>query len=174
MNRSVLSALVIVVGLTGWMLSGVASQVDDVAEQPADEQSGQLMKVEVFASSARTVQRTVSVQGQVEALRSVAIKAEVDGRVEAVPVPEGARVSRGTQLIRLAEDFRPAQLAEAHARLKQRESDLEASLKLRKRGLQAENQIVADKADVEAARAQLAQIRYQLQHTRIKAPFNVS
>jgi len=170
MNRSVLSAVAIVAGLGAWMLSGQNSEAQDT---PAAEKESkaELMQVEVIRSHAAPVLRTVSVQGQVEALRTVKLKAEVDGRVEALPVTEGARVKTGAQLIRLAEDYRPAQLAEAQARLQQRQSDLRASQKLRKRGLQAENKIVADQAEVEAARAQLAQVRYQLAHTRITAPF---
>ncbi len=170
MNRSVLSAVAIVAGLGAWMLSGQNSEAQD-APEPVKDSKAELMQVEVIRSHAASVLRTVSVQGQVEALRTVNIKAEVDGRVEALPVAEGARVKAGAQLIRLAEDYRPAQLVEAQARLKQRQSDLQASQKLRKRGLQAENKIVADQAEVEAARAQLAQVRYQLAHTRIKAPF---
>ncbi|MCV6589867.1 MAG: efflux RND transporter periplasmic adaptor subunit [Marinobacterium sp.] len=172
MNRSVLSAVVIVAGLGAWMFSGLARTDNSPLPVEKEPQAKPLMKVQVFDSRATLVSRTISVQGQVEALRRVQIKAEVDGRVEMVPVPEGARVDKNAVLIRLAEDYRPAQLQEAKARLKQRQSDLLASQKLRKRGLQAENQIVADMAEVEAARAQLAQIRYQLQHTRIRAPFS--
>jgi len=172
MNRSVLSAVAIVAGLSGWMLSGVASQAEEAPSAAEAPEAQPRMKVEVMSSYAHPVQRTVSVQGQVEALRSVQIKAEVDGRVSAVPVAEGTRIRSGALLVRLAEDYRPAQLQEAKARLKQRESDLKASMRLRKRGLQAENQIVADQAEVEAARAQLAQIQYQLTHTRIDAPFS--
>ena len=171
MNRSVLSAIAVVAGLSVWMFSGMDSQAEDTAEAPLEKETVVPTKVQVIHSTAKPVQRLVSVQGQVEALRIVQLKAEVDGRVARLPVAEGARVTAGTELIKLADDYRPAQLAEAQARLKKAQSDLRASQKLRKRGLQAENQIVADQAEVESARAQLAQIRYQLAHTRIDAPF---
>ena len=171
MKRSVISAFAIVVGISVWMASGVYSQAEEKSEQPAETTAPQPMKVQVMHSVSQPVQQLVSVQGQVEALRVVQLKAEVDGRVEQLPVTEGTRVSVGTPLIKLAEDYRSAQLAEAQARLKQAQSDLRASQKLRQRGLQAENKIIADQAAVESARAQLAQMRYQLAHTRIEAPF---
>lgn len=170
MNRSVLSAVVIVVGLSAWMMSGSDSQATDAQQVPEPEKKN-LMKVQVVHSQAQPVQRLTSIQGQVEARRIVNVKAEVDGQVEHLPVAEGQRVTEDALLVKLAEDYRPAQLAEAEARLKQRLSDLKASQKLRKRGLQAENRLVADQAEVQAARAQLAQARYQLNHTRISAPF---
>ena len=171
MKRSVISAFAIVVGISVWMASGVYSQAEEKSEQLAETTAPQPMKVQVMHSVSQPVQQLVSVQGQVEALRVVQLKAEVDGRVEQLPVTEGTRVSVGTPLIKLAEDYRSAQLAEAQARLKQAQSDLRASQKLRQRGLQAENKIIADQAAVESARAQLAQMRYQLAHTRIEAPF---
>lgn len=171
MNRSVIAAFAIVAGLSVWMASGMNSQPDDNIHQTTEHAETPPMKVQVMHSTAQPVQRLVSVQGQVEASRVVQLKAEVDGRVEQLPVAEGTRVSTGTPLIKLAEDYRSAQLTEAQARLKKAQSDLRASQKLRKRGLQAENQIIADQAAVESARAQLAQIRYQLAHTRIEAPF---
>lgn len=170
MNRSILSAALIVVGLAVWMLSGMGSQTEEQAETENSQETAKLMKVEVIHSAAQPVQRLVSVQGQIEASQMVKLKAEVDGRVENTPVAEGNRVKAGTELIGLAEDYRPAQLAEAQAQLRKAQSDLKASQQLRKRGLQAENQIIADRAALESARAQLAQIRYQIQHTRIKAP----
>lgn len=172
MNRSILSAALIVVGLAVWMLSGMGSQTEEQAETENSQETAKLMKVEVIHSAAQPVQRLVSVQGQIEASQMVKLKAEVDGRVENTPVAEGNRVKAGTELIGLAEDYRPAQLAEAQAQLRKAQSDLKASQQLRKRGLQAENQIIADRAALESARAQLAQIRYQIQHTRIKAPFD--
>ncbi len=171
MNRSVLSALVVVAGLSVWMFSGMDSQAEDAVTKPVTTQSVETMKVQVIHSTAQPVQRLVSVQGQVEASRMVKLKAEIDGRVETLPVAEGARVTAGTQLIQLAEEYRPAQLAEAKARLRKAQSDLDAGRKLQKKGLQAENRIVEYQAAVESARAQLAQIRYQLAHTRIEAPF---
>ena len=172
MNRSVLSAVLIVVGLSVWMFVGITSKAESIPEKTTKPQHAELMKVQVIHSTAQPVQRLVNVQGQVEALRAVQLKAEVDGRVAKLPVAEGTRVSAGTELIKLAEEYRPAQLAEAKARLKKAQSDLQASQKLRKRGLQAENRIVEDQAEVESARSQLAQIRYQLTHTRIEAPFS--
>jgi len=154
-----------------WMVSGMYSQAEESPETPAESTAPQLMKVQVMHSTAKPVQRLVSVQGQVEALRVVQLKAEVDGRVEQLPVAEGTRIDAGTPLIKLAEDYRGAQVSEAQARLKQAQSDLRASQKLRKRGLQAENKIIADQAEVESARAHLAQMRYQLAYTRIDAPF---
>lgn len=176
MNRSIVFAVLIVAGLCGWMFSGL-NAADETnghpkAEQAPKSETSEPMKVQVVNSSAKPVQRLINVQGHVEALQLVKLKAEVDGRVDSFFVEEGTRVNAGAELIRLAEEYRAAQLAEARALLKKAQSDLKATQKLRKRGLQAENQVVADQAAVESARAQLAHIQYQIQHTRIKAPFS--
>ena len=173
MNKSVLMALVVVVGLTVWMASGmVASEVEPAEQQTEQAEKPQaLMKVAVVDSKAQGVQQVVKVQGQVEANRSLTLKAQVQGAIAQLPAPQGSRVEAGALLAKQDVEYRQAQLAEAKALLTQRKNDLAVSRKLNKRGLQSKNQVIADQAAVEAAQAQLARVRYELTSTQTKAPF---
>ena len=171
MNRSVLMAAAIVLLMAAWMASGMQ---DDSKPAPVAQQSTQkkaLMKVKVRHSHARNVEQLVRVQGQVEANRSILLKAEIDGSVEALMADEGQRLKAGEQLLQITADYRSAQLAEARALLKQRKSDLAASSNLNKRGLQSESKLFSDQAAVQAAEAQLAKIEYELRNTQVVAPF---
>lgn len=171
MNRSVIMAALVALGIAVWMISGMQGET---APAPMVEQSHKdksLMKVKVRNSNANTVQQFVRVQGHVEANRTIEIKVEVDGRVAVLTADEGQRLKAGDKLLQLSSDYRSAQLAEAKAVLKQRKSDLAASIKLKKRGLQSESKLFADQAAVQAAEAQLAKAQHELRETQVEAPF---
>ncbi|MCJ8340007.1 MAG: efflux RND transporter periplasmic adaptor subunit [Pseudomonadales bacterium] len=171
MNKSVFSAVVVVLVLGGWMASGVYGNDSAKKEEPAEVVIKPLMKVTVLESAVKSVQRYVTVQGQVEANRSVEIKVEVDGRISEIGVQEGQRIARGVSIATLSADYRLKQLAQAKAVLRQRNSDLSASRKLKKRGMIAENRLIADQAAVQTARAQLALIQHEVDSASILAPF---
>lgn len=171
MNNSVLMAVVVTIVMGAWMVSGTQ---DETTLMPVIKPAAQvkpLMKVKVQSSSATKVQQFVRVQGQVEANRTINIKVEIDGRVASIAVDEGQRLQAGDNLVQISPDYRPAQLAEAKAILKQRKNDLSASMKLEKRGLQSESLVIAYNAGVQAAEAQLARIQHELQETKVVAPF---
>ncbi|MGB1237613.1 MAG: efflux RND transporter periplasmic adaptor subunit [Pseudomonadales bacterium] len=171
MNKSVLMAGAVVVALGVWMSSGSESHADSSASKETAAEKKPLMKVSVLESSLQDVERYVTVQGQVEANRSIDLKVEIEGRVKAIDVALGQRVGAETTILALAEDYRLKQLSEAKAVLRQRTSDYSASLKLKKRGLLAQNQLIADQAAVETARAQLALIQHEVDNAVLKAPF---
>ena len=171
MNRSWIAAIGITVLLAVWMLSGIGQ--DPVTEETSTNSTAhRLNKVQVMPSQARQVQRLVRVQGQVEAKRVISLKAEVDGKVIALPVEEGDNSKQGQLLVQLAADARPAQVAEMKARVAQRESELKAAEKLRERGLGSENDVIRQQAEFMAAEAALDQAELQLKNTHIYAPFD--
>lgn len=171
MNRSWIAAIGITVLLAVWMLSGIGQ--DPVPEDTSTNSTAhRLNKVQVMPSQARQVQRLVRVQGQVEAKRVISLKAEVDGKVIALPVEEGDNSKQGQLLVQLAADARPAQVAEMKARVAQRESELKAAEKLRQRGLGSENDVIRQQAEFMAAEAALDQAELQLKNTHIYAPFD--
>ncbi|MBN1008801.1 efflux RND transporter periplasmic adaptor subunit [Amphritea pacifica] len=171
MNRSVIMAVMVALLMTAWMASGMQDDKPSVQASEPSAQTKPLMKVKIIDSSARKVQQFVRIQGQVEANRTIELRAEIDGRVEALSADEGQRLQAGDPLLQISADFRAAQLAEAQALLKQRKSDLTASINLKNKGLQSENKVFADQAGVEAAQAQLARIEHELRETQVTAPF---
>ncbi|MEH6445076.1 MAG: efflux RND transporter periplasmic adaptor subunit [Oceanospirillaceae bacterium] len=171
MNKSIFLALAVVIALGLWMASGSDNNANETAE-PSKVEKKPLMKVSVLSSKIATVQRFVTIQGQVEANRTVDIKVEVDGRIAELPIDEGARIKKGVPIVTLSADYRLKQLSQAKAVLRQRNSDLSATRKLKKRGLIAENKVIADQAAVQTARADLAIVQHQVSSAMVFAPFN--
>ena len=172
MNKSFFLAFAVIVALGLWMTSGAYLNADESTVDEPQSKPLELMKVSVIHSKAKNVQRYVTVQGQVEANRSVDLKVEVDGRVSKIGVEEGSRVNKGDSLITLSADYRLKQLAKAKAVLRQKNSDYAASKKLKKRGLLAENRLIADQAAVQIARADLATIQHEVDSAKVMAPFS--
>jgi multidrug efflux system membrane fusion protein len=171
MNKSILLALGLVVALGLWMSSGGDGKASEQSAKKDDQEAKPLMKVSVVDSSIESVQRYVTVQGQVEANRSVDIKVEIDGRVSELAVDEGQRLESNAAILKLSADYRLKQLSQAKAVLRQANSDYSASRKLKKRGLLANNKLIADQASVQTAKAQLALIQHEVDSTQLLAPF---
>jgi multidrug efflux system membrane fusion protein len=172
MNKSILSALIVVLILAVWMISGVASDNPDKTIKPDTHSAEQTMKVSVLNSKLKTVQRFVTLQGQVEANRVVDIKVEVDGRVANLPVLQGERVEQGVSLVTLSADYRLKQLAKAKSLVRQESNDLSATTKLKKRGLIADNKVIEDQVALSSAQADLAVIQYEVDSANVYSPFS--
>ncbi|MCH9674719.1 MAG: efflux RND transporter periplasmic adaptor subunit [Gammaproteobacteria bacterium] len=173
MRKSVWISVAMTVILALWMGSGYWNGESGAAinEPAAQEVSAPRLTVMVTQAQAEAMQQRLVVQGQVAALRTVQLRAETSARVVEVPVLKGARVSAGDMVARLAENERPAKLREAMALVKQRATDRAAARELESRQLQAKNRVAETTALYEAARAYEAQLRIDLAHTRITAPF---
>ncbi|WP_428034460.1 efflux RND transporter periplasmic adaptor subunit [Amphritea sp.] len=171
MNKSVLMAALVVIGMSIWMVSGMQDDTAAATKPVPSSPAKALMKVKVKHSRAQSVEQFVRVQGHVEANRTIQIKVEIDGRVAALTAIEGQRLQAGEKLLQISPEYRSAQLAEADAVLKQRKSDLAGSMNLQQRGLQSDSKVLADQAAVQAAEAQLAMIRHELRETQVYAPF---
>ncbi len=177
MNRSILAAIAVIVILSAWMLSGGATATPstgletDAAKGGIKAEKKTAMKVVTRHSIATEMERLIRVKGQVEPLRSVVIRAEIDARVEALPVRKGQRIEVGAVLARLSLNDRNARLDEAQAVVKQHQRDVNAARRLHKQKLKPESQLRAEEANLAAARARLEQIRWEIGSTVIKAPF---
>lgn len=173
MKRSMLIAIVIVVVLAAWMLSGepVTTAATEPPAASAKTVEKPVFKVEVTTLEASQIVREVKVQGQVEPLRTVNIKAETSGRVTELAAKRGERVDANAMLIKLALDDREARLQQAQMQVRQYDHDLKAAQTLKQKGLQAESKIMELKAALASAQAALESIRQDIAHTRIQAPF---
>ena len=170
---SLITAGIIALVVILWMLSGLfdADRPGDAAgQEPAASEAAPT--VEVRPSSARSVTRYLTSQGQTEAERLVTVTAEIRGRVTELAAEEGARVAGDALLARLAMEDRQARRKEAQARVKQRASELEAAEQLGESGYQARVQVEEAEAALAAARARLAAVREEIADTAIRAPFD--
>lgn len=183
MKRSAYLSIGLLAAVTVWMASGslvgavrtapdASASSESSASSPTSASAPEPMRVRVTDLTAKTVTRAVSLQGQLEPLRQVEVRAQTGGQVLRLPVDKGARVAKGEVLAELAVDDREAQLSRAQAQVESRRLDLSASEKLGKKGMQAQTQVKAAQAELAAAEAELERLRIDLANTRIRAPFD--
>lgn len=179
MNRSVIIALVLALAVSGWIASGQIDLFGDkvrptVAAEAAVPAAKERRAVKVrgrVLKAAKWVSEVV-VRGRTEAVRSVDLRAETYGQVAEVAVAEGVRVSQGDAVVRLALDDRQARLRQAEALARQRQLEYDAAKKLAEKGYRARTKMAAAAAALDAAKAAVAQIRIEIDHTVIRAPFD--
>ncbi len=129
------------------------------------------MPVEVVVARADTVVDAIISTGEIEALQSVELRPDIEGRIAAILVREGAEVSRGTPLFKVDDAELKAEVARAEA-----ERDLAQQSLTRTRDLLAQK--ASSQAELERAEAtsrgtaaQLELLKVRLDRTVVRAPF---
>ena len=127
--------------------------------------------VEVTEARADTVVDAILATGQIEAIQSIELRPEVDGRLVEIVVREGSLVAAGAPLFKVDDAELRSQVARAEA-----ERDLARQALDRTRGLLAEKAAAA--ADLERAEAQMRStqaalelLQVRLDRTVVRAPF---
>lgn len=171
MNANVKIALLTLAAVIVWFLSGAVS--GDGEESPGQEPAmvANLTKVRVAWSEAQDYSRQVMARGRTAPNRQVTLKAEVSGRIVAVPAAKGQAVAAGDVICELAKEDRSQRVVEAEAAVAQAEIDYQGALKLKQKGYQSDSAIAQAKARLESTRAILEQTRINLANTLITAPF---
>lgn len=127
--------------------------------------------VDVATAMRDTAIDEITATGQIEAIQSIELRPEVDGRIVEIYVREGVEVSRGRALFKVDDGELTAQVARLEA-----ERDLAAQALARTRALLEED--AASQAELETAEARarssqadldLTQLR--LDRTVVRAPF---
>lgn len=184
MNKSVTAAAVIVLLLGLWMLSGIlfgdsgdnsadnSNQAQASTPDTADNKAKPPMKVHFAFATAAEMKRNVTLQGQLEPIRMVTVRAQTSGLVEELPFSRGSRISEGDLLARLSLDGRTAQLAQFRAQVKSASSEQKAASRLNKQGLQSQLQLEQATARLASAKASLQALQLEINNTQITAPFN--
>ncbi|WP_308909772.1 efflux RND transporter periplasmic adaptor subunit [Pseudokordiimonas caeni] len=169
--KPVTTALVISGALALYLAIGILSGPRH--EQAVEAAAGDKAFPVVYQSfTARDFGHEASVRGHTEALRKVALKAEIDGRVIATPVEKGTRIKKGDVICRIDTADRAASLAEAKALLDQRQLEYNVAVSLAAKGHRSETQTAAAKAQLDAALAAVDRRQLDLAYTAIKAPFD--
>lgn len=160
----------VVIALCVWMASGLLfKQPEAIAEEQDTEDT--LMVVEAQTLELETMNREVTLQGSLEPVRHLLIKAETSGNVQEHAIEKGSRVIQGATLLTLDRGGRDNQLAEAAARVRSARSEQAAAKSLRQQRLQSQVQLEQADAALESALAQLATIELDIERTTITAPF---
>ena len=127
--------------------------------------------VEAAIAQRDTVIDAIAATGQVEAIQSIELKPDVEGRLNQILVREGTIVARGAALFRIDDAELQAQVARAEA-----ERDLaQQSLKRTRELLEQRASSQADLENAEAmyrsSAASLDLLKVRLDRTTVRAPF---
>lgn len=129
------------------------------------------LPVEVAVARADTVVEAVEATGQIEAVQSILLRPEVEGRIVEILFREGSMVGSGAPLFRIDDAELTAQVARAEA-----DRDLAKQALARTRRLQEQN--ASSQADLEQAeasfrsnQAQYELLKVRLDRTTVRAPF---
>lgn len=112
--------------------------------------------------------------GQLEAEESVAIRSEIDGMVAEILFEEGARVEKGTVLVRLRDADQAADLAAAEARERLAADTHRRFRQLGEEQVTSKWEIERVTRELDVARAERERARVRLEKTRLRAPFTGS
>lgn len=170
MKTSWLAAGAFVIALSIWMATGLLNQ--EPATDSASESSEQPMAVQVQVLDLESIEREIALQGQLEPIRHLFLKAETSGTIQSINHEKGARVKQGEPILILDIGGRENSLAEAQARVKTARSEQEAAKSLRQQRLQSQLQLEQAEAALETALAQLAAVELDISKTTITAPFS--
>ncbi|MFO8154895.1 MAG: efflux RND transporter periplasmic adaptor subunit [Pseudomonadota bacterium] len=164
-------AVVLLVGTLAvlWILSGVMTR-----EAPTPESSEERppMAVAVEERTAGKVERLLMLQGRVEPMQRIVVRAETAGQIAEWAVERGARVEPDQQLARLRMDDREAKRRQAEAEVKGRRSQYEATRRMAEDDFIAELEVDTRRAELEAAQARLEAVELDIANTRIRAPIH--
>jgi len=129
------------------------------------------MPVEIAIAQADTVVDAIQASGQIEAVQSIELRPEVQGRIKDIYVREGQAVGAGTALFKVDD-------AELQAQVAQAEAERQLARQAFERTKQLMTQNASSTADLEQAeaKARSADANYELLKTRldrtvVRAPF---
>ncbi|MGF1446815.1 MAG: efflux RND transporter periplasmic adaptor subunit [Pikeienuella sp.] len=176
---SALLSLAVVAGLALYF----APASEETSQPPAAEPTSLSATAEIAAQAPRpvpvrvltvTAEETADrllVPGRTAAFRRVHVPAETAGLVISEPMQRGRAVATGEVLCRLDPGSRPAQLAEAQARLEEARAEARAADSLSAKGFTSETTRIARQAELEAAQAAVDLMELDIARLEVKAPF---
>lgn len=149
----------------------IACGKDDSATKTAAAKAPPAIPVEVVAARTDTVTDAIEATGEIEAMQSIELRPDVDGRIAEILVREGAMVAKGAPLFRIDAAERRAEVARATA-----DRDLARQALERTRDLLTQK--ASSQADLERAEAmarstdaQLELLTIRLDRSVVRAPF---
>ena len=129
------------------------------------------MPVEVAVAFRHTVIDAILSTGQVEAVQSIELRPEVEGRLAEILAREGTEVAQGTPLFKVDDAELKAQVARLEAERDLAEQALSRTRELITRNASSEADLEQAEANARSARAQLELQQVRLDRTVVRAPF---
>jgi len=129
------------------------------------------MPVEVSAAIRDTVVDAVQASGQIEAVQSIELRPEVQGRITEILVPEGQQVDAGTALFKVDDAELKAQVAQAEAERQMARQALERTKQLIAQNASSTSDLEQAQAKSQGADANYDLLKTRLDRTVVRAPF---
>ncbi|MEP6688162.1 MAG: efflux RND transporter periplasmic adaptor subunit [Gemmatimonadales bacterium] len=129
------------------------------------------MPVEVAVARADTVVDAILATGQMEAMQSIELRPDIEGRIDAILVREGAVVARATPLFKVDDAELDAQVARAEADRDLARQSLGRTRDLLAQKASSQSELEHAEASARSMEAQLALLKTRLDRTTVRAPF---
>jgi len=129
------------------------------------------MPVEVAAARSDTVIDAILATGQIEALQSIELRPEVEGRLVQILVREGSHVARGTPLFKIDDAELKAQVAQVEADRDLARQSLSRTRDLLGQKASSQAELERAEATMRSNQAQLERLKVRLDRTLVRAPF---
>jgi len=132
---------------------------------------GFAMPVEVAAAIRDTVVDAIAATGQIEAVQSIELRPEVQGRITDILVREGEEVAAGTALFKVDDAELKAQVAQAEAERQMARQALERTKQLIAQNASSTSDLEQAQAKSQGADANYDLLKTRLDRTVVRAPF---
>ncbi|MGH7628376.1 MAG: efflux RND transporter periplasmic adaptor subunit [Gemmatimonadales bacterium] len=130
------------------------------------------MPVEVAVAANDTVVDAINASGQIEAIQSIELKPEIEGRLRQILVREGASVAKGTALFKVDDAELRAELARAEAERDLARQALDRTRELLSQRASSQADLERAEATARSTEAQVALLSVRLRRTTVRAPFS--
>lgn len=158
-----------IVGILIVFLTLVKTKAPPVSPQLTSQK---IMRVEVKHSTAQLKKVYHTVQGHTDFEQKITLRAETNGQVSCVSATKGQIVKEGEEILRLSLKSRTSKLKGAEALTAQKKIEYDAVQKLAAKGFHSKTKLADAKAQHEASVAALQQVKEDIGHTKILAPFH--
>ena len=129
------------------------------------------MPVEAAAARSDTVVDAILATGQIEALQSIELRPDVEGRLIQILVREGSLVSRGTPLFKIDDAELKAQVDQITAERDLARQSLNRTRELLSQKASSQSELERAEATMRSNEAQLDLLKVRLDRTLVRAPF---
>lgn len=129
------------------------------------------MPVEVVIARTDTVVDAILATGQIEAVQSVELRPDIEGRIAEILVREGAVVARGTPLFKVDDAELRAEVARAEADRDLARQSLARTKELLGQQASSQSELERAEATARSTAAQLELLKVRLDRTVVRAPF---
>lgn len=129
------------------------------------------MPVEVVVARSDTVVDAILATGQIEAMQSVELRPEIEGRIAGILVREGTPVAKGAPLFKVDDAELRAQVARAEAERDLARQSLTRTKDLLEQKASSQSELERAEATARSTEANLQLLRVRLDRTVVRAPF---